>query len=114
MWQLITSLWLAWLAIILGVGIIYLQRRLESMDHPLAQVHWLWGVLLGLVLWMFAVPCQGILEIKQIVPPRGQGFLDDAYAIIIIILLCVLIYKRTPDIPKPEIRIIKTDREKGQ
>lgn len=100
-----------WPALLLGGGVIALQRWLEREERPIARVHWLWGLLLGIILCAIAIPLQTALEAGGDVPRRPEGFLDDAYAVILIILLCVLAFKRAPEPPRPEIRVIRPDQE---
>ena len=102
-----------WLPLLFGGGLIYLQRWLEREEKPIARVHWLWGLLLGIILCASAIPVQTALVVRGDVPSRPKGFLDDAYAVILIVLLCVLAFKRAPELPRPEIRVIRPDQETG-
>jgi len=68
-------------------------------------VRWIWGILLAAILIGLMPVLQALLELGGIVE-AGEGDLwFHGFAIEVIVLLCVLVFRRTGS--RPRMRVIK-------
>jgi len=71
-------------------------------------MHWIWGIILGLVFYGLMIPVQALLEATGLSPEDDSFF--HAFALIALILLCVLIFKRVPRATKVRRRSPRVTR----
>ncbi|KPJ63584.1 hypothetical protein AMK68_03665 [candidate division KD3-62 bacterium DG_56] len=100
-------LWPALLVIAVVVGAqIWLDRR----GSKVAGWHWLWGAILGILMASTVVHIQAGAERHSLVS-REQGEFGDAYAVVIIVLLCIIIFKRPAETVHRDIRVVRPGTE---
>jgi hypothetical protein len=103
----LSVLWPALIVIALVVGAqIWLDRR----GSKVASWHWLWGIILGITMVSVLVPVQVWAEQEQLIH-REPGEIGDAFAIVIIILLCIIVFKRPAETVHREIRVVRPGAE---
>ena len=75
-------------------------------------MHWLWGILLGVALTCALRAVQFLVEAVHLADARES--LLYACTLLVLALLSVLLFKRTPVLPQREIRLVREaeDEEK--
>jgi type VI protein secretion system component VasK len=68
-------------------------------------VRWFWGILVAVVLIALMPVLQAVLEFTGIVPGGQDELWFHAFAIEVIVLLCVLIFRRQA--PGTKMRVIR-------
>jgi hypothetical protein len=75
----------------------------------MSPIRWLGAIALGVFLWALAMPLQAVLEWLRL-SAKDQSFLH-AIALIVIILLCILIFRRPVTPRRPVAPPPRTDDE---
>jgi len=68
-------------------------------------VRWVWGILLAAILIALMPALQALLEVTGVVQASREDLWFHAFAIEVIVLLCVLIFRRPGS--RPRMRVIK-------
>jgi hypothetical protein len=112
LWWEFLLLWivLLWPALVVIAIIVGLQYWLAKRDSVVAGWHWLWGIILGITMVATLVPIQAWAERDRLVN-RAPGEVGDAFAIVIIILLCIIVFKRPAETVHRDIRVVRPGAE---
>jgi hypothetical protein len=110
-WELLVIwVWLLWPALLVVALVVGAQIWLDRRGSKVAGWHWLWGVILGVLMASTVLHIQAGAERGHLIS-RELGEFGDAYAIVIIVLLCILIFKRPAETIHREIRVIRPGAE---
>jgi hypothetical protein len=105
-----TAVLVLWPALIAVGVIVGLQVWLARRGSRVAAWHWLWGVVLGIVVSAAAWEAEVMAETMKLIERKNAGLVD-AYGIIIIVLLCIIIFRRPTEIIHREIRVVRPGAE---
>jgi len=110
-WDLLV-IWLIllWPALIVIALVVSAQIWLDRRGSRVAGWHWLWGAVLGILMASVVVLVQVGAEREHLVS-REPGEMGDAYAIVIIVLLSILVFKRPAQTVHREIRVVRPGAE---
>ena len=75
-------------------------------------MHWIWGIILGLVFFGLIIPVQALLEATRLSPKDDSFF--HAFALVALVLLWVLILKRVPRASVVRRRSPRTTRRREE
>lgn len=112
LWWEFVVFWLSvlWPALIVIALIVGAQIWLDRRGSKVAGWHWLWGIILGITMVSTLVPIQAWAEQERLIH-REPGEIGDAFAIVIVILLCIIVFKRPAETVHREIRVVRPGTE---